>query len=86
MASAASSSRPSTSPVDCPKLIAPELLRRPANALNVEVGQAVPRCRLKTPEHWGDADPEATRWLRSGGSPLVLGPCTPNACPLKDKP
>ena len=68
--------------MDCPKLITPELLRRPANALNVEVGQAAPRCRLKTPEHWGDADPEATRWLRSGGSPLALGPCTPNACPL----
>ena len=65
----------------CKNLIAPELLRRRANALNVEVGQPVPRCRLKTPEHWGDADPRAARWLLSGGSPLVLGLCTPNGCP-----
>jgi hypothetical protein len=65
----------------CQKLIQLGVPRRPANALNVEVGQPLDRCRLKTPEHWGDADPEAARWLLSGGSPLVLGMCTPNNCP-----
>jgi hypothetical protein len=69
--------------VNCPKLITLELIRRPGNALNVEIGQGQGRCKLKTPKNWGGADPEATRWLHSGGSPLVLGVCTPNACPLK---
>jgi hypothetical protein len=58
------------------------LLRRPANALNVEVGGwPLPRCRLQTPREWGDADPWATRWLASGGSPLVLEPCACSGCP-----
>jgi hypothetical protein len=60
----------------CPELVETEFLRRPANALNVEPMQPAPRCRLRTPEHWGDKDPRATRWLLSGGSPLVLGPCS----------
>ena len=59
------------------------VVRRPANALNIEVGAPSPRCRLKTPEEWGAADPRAARWLLSGGSPYVLGVCTPQACPLK---
>ena len=70
---------------DCGKLIGPgQLLRRPANALNCEPMQTgMSRCRLKTPEEWGEADPDARSWLGSGGSPFVLGFCTPNSCPLK---
>lgn len=64
----------------CRHLIQLGVPSRPANALNVEVGQPLPRCRLRTPEHWGDADPRAARWLLSGGSPLVLGLCAPNGC------
>lgn len=57
------------------------LERRPANALNIEIGASLPRCRLRTPEHWGDADPRAARWLLSGGSALILGPCSRARCP-----
>lgn len=65
----------------CPERIEPPALRRPANALNVETGAPAARCRLKTPESWGDADPRAVRWLWSGGSPLVLGKCACPGCP-----
>lgn len=54
---------------------------RPANALNVEIGAPLPRCRLKTPGNWQGSDKRAVRWLWSGGSPLVLGPCS-SRCPL----
>ena len=57
--------------------------RRPANALNVEVGRPADRCRLRTPPEWGNSDPRATRWLLSGGGPFVLGRCARAACPLK---
>lgn len=56
---------------------------RRANALNLEVGQPMTRCRMRTPEHWGDADPGARRWIGSGGSLLVFGHCEPGACPLR---
>lgn len=61
--------------MSCRYMVECELARRPANALNVEIGQPLARCQLKTPKHWGDRDPLATRWLLSGGSPLVLGVC-----------
>jgi hypothetical protein len=63
---------------DCPWRIVADLPRRPANALNVEVGTPLPRCRMKPPEHWGDKAPGAARWLASGGSSLVFGPCSRN--------
>jgi len=53
------------------------MTRRPVNGLNIEIGEPQGRCRLRTPPHWGDADPRAARWLWSGGSPLVLGLCWP---------
>jgi hypothetical protein len=59
--------------------------RRPANALNVEVGTPAARCRQMTPEHWDDADPRGYRWLASGGSPLVLGHCARVTCPREAK-
>lgn len=66
----------------CPQRIATDLERRPANALNVEIGQPLPRCRCLTPDEWGAEDIRATRWLLSGGSPLVLGVCCADSCPL----
>lgn len=65
----------------CPNRITPALERRPGNALNVEIGQGLDRCRLRTPKHWNGAS--ALRWLASGGSPLVLGACSRSSCPLK---
>jgi hypothetical protein len=64
----------------CPDRMELGVPARPANALNVEIGQPLTRCRLKTPEHWGHTDPRGARWLLSGGSPLVLGLCSSN-CP-----
>lgn len=66
----------------CPHRIELGVERRPANALNVEVGTPLPRCRIQTPEHWGKVDPRGGRWLLSGGSPLVLAPCSSANCPL----
>ena len=68
----------------CPERIEPEALRRPANALNIEIGTPTARCRLKPPESWNGADPRAFRWIHSGGSPLVLGKCACPGCPLRE--
>jgi hypothetical protein len=65
----------------CPNLVKLEVERRPGNALNVEIGTPIPRCKLCPPPHWRGAS--VTRWLLSGGSPLVLGACTRVFCPLK---
>lgn len=69
----------------CVELVSPTLERRPANALNIEIGQPLLRCRLQTPEHWNGFDERATRWLLSGGSPLVLGVCHAGACPKRNR-
>jgi hypothetical protein len=69
----------------CPMRMEMGIERRPANALNLEIGEASPRCRCRTPDEWGAFDVRAVRWLSSGGSPLVLGLCTPSACPLEAK-
>lgn len=63
----------------CPNRVEPAAERRPANALNVEIGAPMDRCRLRTPAHWRGAG--ALRWLASGGSPLVLGVCCASKCP-----
>lgn len=68
----------------CPYRIDLPVERRPGNALNVEIGAPMPRCRLRTPEHWGGAS--ALRWLGSGGTPLVLGNCVRSQCPLLTGP
>jgi len=74
---------------DCSHLVEVDVPRRPANALNVEVGTPLPRCKLKAPEEWRGREPRSgfslvIRWLGSGGSPFVLGACTPNCpdCPV----
>lgn len=59
----------------CPERMCGETPRRPANALNVEVGTPQPRCRLKSPDGRGGA------WLLSGGSPLAYGVCSVT-CPM----
>ena len=71
----------------CPYQIRVALERRPANALNIEIGTPLPRCRLKPPSEWQGREPKAgadlvTRWLRSGGSALILGICE-SPCPQK---
>lgn len=66
----------------CPHLIELPTSRRPGNALNVEIGTPAPRCKLKPPKEWPANNPGVLRWLLSGGTPLVLGCCTPRMCPL----
>ena len=64
----------------CTYKIELDVTRRPANALCVEIGTPLPRCTLKLPSHWTGTEASALRWLASGGSPLVLGPCSAS-CP-----
>lgn len=68
---------PAQAKESCPHFIEVRAEKRPANALNVEVGQPAHRCTLKTP--W-NGQIDALRWLYSGGSPLVLG-CCDAKCP-----
>lgn len=63
----------------CPHRIDVPLVRRPGNALNIEIGKPLDRCRLRQPEHWPSGT--AGRWLASGGSPLVFEPCSLRECP-----
>ena len=65
----------------CPdRITIPDTYRNPS-ALHIDPPSPTPRCRLRTPEDWGDADHRAARWLLSGGSPLVLGECACRWCP-----
>lgn len=48
---------------------------RPGNALNIEIGAPLPRCKRQSPDGRGLA------WLHSGGSPLAYGTCSRGACP-----
>jgi hypothetical protein len=64
----------------CPHRVDVALPRRRANALNVEVGTPLPRCILMPPEDWPHPI-SVLRWLASGGTPFVLGVCTPKCCP-----
>lgn len=77
-----SNSRYTRGPKTCLALIELGTPARRANALNIEVGQPLPRCRCLTPEHWGTHDRLGTRWLASGGSALVFGLCSPSTCPI----
>lgn len=69
----------------CPERIALGVERRPANALNIEIGTPLARCREQTPVAWEGVDHRASRWLLSGGSPLVLGVCCAENCPRTGK-
>lgn len=66
---------------ECPYRISPKPTMRPVNGLNIEISSPCNRCRIKVPSHWQN-DPHGSRWLGSGGDPLVLGQCTPANCPL----
>lgn len=71
----------------CTSRVSPPLERRPANALNLEIGTPIPRCSFKPPAHWpvehvGRGRGHVLRWLGSGGSPLVFGTCDRD-CPKK---
>ena len=59
----------------CPSSIQPELARRPANALNVEIGEPRKRCGLLSPDGRG------MLWILSGGDVLAYGQCTKRECP-----
>jgi hypothetical protein len=73
--------------VSCDQRIDLGVERRRANALNVEIGTPASRCKMKLPEHWkqigGPTAMSSSRWLASGGSPLVLGACS-SSCPMKE--
>lgn len=58
----------------CDQRIVPEVNRRPANALNVEIGSPAIRCALRSPDGRGAI------WLLSGGSPLAYGCCERATC------
>jgi hypothetical protein len=60
----------------CSFNITPSSENRRANALNVEVGTPSARCQLQPPAYWNNGDVIGSRWLLSGGSPLVFGHCT----------
>lgn len=56
----------------------PELERRPANALNIEIGTPAARCLARPPDGRGvTRDGSTLAWLRSGGSLLAYGRCAP---------
>ena len=59
----------------CPSSMRPELMRRPGNALNIEIGEPSKRCSLLSP------DGKGMRWIASGGSALAYGLCTKRKCP-----
>lgn len=65
----------------CGERVVLALQRRPVNGLNVEIGQPLDRCRLRTPPEWGDVDPRGARWIHSGGDPMILGVCGRARCP-----
>ena len=61
-------------------------LRRPGTALYVErFPLGTPRCTCKKPDHWPDTEGMALRWINSGGSPNVLGPCQTGSEPCCPK-
>ena len=62
----------------CPHRMELDVERRPANALNIEIGTPVPRCKLKSPDGRGMI------WILSGGSRLAYGVCS-NVCPKDDE-
>ena len=67
----------------CKYMVEADLPRRRGSCLCIEVGQPLPRCKLKLPDHWG-GNVSAVRWLWSGGSPFVFGICTPGICPKSE--
>jgi hypothetical protein len=67
----------------CKSRLVSHIERRPGNALNIEIGQAIDRCALKRPAHWPESM-GALRWLSSGGSCLVFGNCSCDCPGMRD--
>lgn len=66
----------------CGSCKTPDLERRPANALNIEIGTPAARCLLQPPDGRGvTRDGGTLDWLRSGGSLLAYGRCSLEGCP-----
>lgn len=65
----------------CGARVEPAIERRPANALNVEIGAPMARCLNKRPEHWPEGA-SSLRWVASGGELLVFG-CCGGTCPVE---
>lgn len=58
------------------------LERRPANALNIEIGAPSRRCSMQPPDGRGvTRDGSTLDYLRSGGSVLAYGRCEKAQCP-----
>lgn len=64
----------------CPARRTLPVERRPGNALNVEIGEPLPRCMEQSPDGRGSA------WMLSGGSLLAYGACDASSCPLRRPP
>lgn len=64
----------------CPNQLSSSVERRPANALNIEIGAPLPRCSARPPATWRGVETAVLRWLGSGGSPLVFGLCARQVC------
>ena len=58
----------------CRNRIEPNLLGRPVNGLNIEIGAPAARCLYRSPDGRG------LLWLMSGGSALAYGICEQSAC------
>lgn len=66
----------------CQARTAPDVERRPGNALNIEIGTPMPRCLLQPPDGRGvTRDGSTLDYLRSGGSVLAYGVCKASTCP-----
>ena len=62
--------------LNCKHRQEPEIIRRPVNGLNIEIGQPLSRCLLKPPHPHGSN----LLWWMSGGSLLDYGVCCRNDC------
>lgn len=64
----------------CPNRRECQQRRRPANALNVEIGSPADRCMMRPPV-WPEGHGNLS-WVLSGGSELDYGLCTAD-CPME---
>jgi hypothetical protein len=65
----------------CCNRVEPELLRRPVNGLNIEIGAPQPRCLFRSPDGRGfTKNGGSLDWYLSGGSVLDYGHCQQSEC------
>jgi hypothetical protein len=70
-----------SSPNECQFRERTEIIRRPANALNIEIGAPADRCLMRPPGGWREGRSNMA-WLLSGGSVLSYGLCC-GECPAE---